>query len=231
MNLFHNINLQLVRILLFLLFFVLVVPVYAQETSKKQYLPESGVDGAALIGPPAAVGSPEFETQMAIVMWLQKTRTPQQVEFVKTELNLNRYAPILGDQLFDVDGVALRQMLAEIIKEVKVEYDELKAYYDIPRPFVLNDKVKPPMGARAVASYPSGHAARAVVYARILGEIFPDKKDELMELGLQIGYGRAIAGVHYPMDVVSGQKLGNACSDAIVKGPAFTEALVKIKGQ
>ncbi len=62
---------------------------------------------------------------------------------------------------------------------------------------MVNDQVKPPIDARPVASYPSGHVTRAVVYARILGEVFPEKKDELIELGLQIGYGRAIAGVHY----------------------------------
>lgn len=229
MNFFNKIQLNIVTSALLILIFTLLTPLYAQDSKTPKYLPEGRVDGANLIGPPPAVGSPEFETQMAIVMWLQKTRTPEQVEFVKTELNLNRYAPILGDELFDVDGLALRQMLAEIITEVKDEYDEIKAHYDLPRPFVVNDKVKPPMGARPVASYPSGHATRAVVYARILGEIFPDKKEELMELGMQIGYGRAIAGVHYPMDVVAGQKLGNAYADVIVETPAFKEALSKIK--
>ena len=172
---------------------------------------------------------PEFETQMAIVMWLQKTRTPEQVEFVKTELNLNRYAPILGDELFDIDGVTLRQTMAEIINEVRDDYDAIKALYDLPRPFTVNDNVKPPMDARPVGSYPSGHATRAVIYARILGEIFPDKKEELMELGLQIGYGRAIAGVHYPMDVVAGQELGNVYADVMIESPAFKKALSKIK--
>ena len=60
--------------------------------------------------------------------------------------------------------------------------------------------------------------------------MFPDKKVELMELALQIGYGRPIAGVHYPMDVVAGQKLGNAYADVIMAQPAFKEALKKIKG-
>ena len=55
--------------------------------------------------------------------------------------------------------------------------------------------------------------------------MFPDKKDELMELALQIGYGRAIAGVHYPMDIVAGQKLGNVYGDAITQSQAFKEAL------
>ena len=213
-----------------LFLFLLAVPSLAEEKDSSVYLPSGSIDGAKLIGPPPAADSPEMKTQMEIVLWLQKTRTPEQVEFVSTSLNLNRFAPILGAELFDVDGALLRKMLADILNQVVPDYDAIKALYNVPRPFVTNDEVKPPIDARPVASYPSGHATRAIVYARILGEIFPDKKDELMDLALQIGYGRVIAGVHYPMDVVSGQKLGNAYADVIISQPAFKEAVSKING-
>lgn len=203
----------------------------AQTPDNPIYLRDGAVDGAGLIGPPPPLGSPEFNTQMAIVLWLRDTRTPEQVAFVKEKLNLNRFTPILGDELLDVDGIVLRQTLAGIIKEVRADYDAIKALYDQPRPFKVNPEVKPPVDARDVASYPSGHAVRAVVYARVLGEIFPDKKDELMDLALQIGYGRAIAGVHYPVDIVAGQVLGKAYADAIIESPSFKEALNKIKSQ
>lgn len=213
-----------------IVFLVLSSPAFAEKSSPK-YLPMDGVHGAEIIGPPPAIGSEEFNTQMAIVMWHQKTRTPEQVEFVSTTLNLNRFAPIIGDELFDVDGVQLRQTMADVINEVRDDYDAIKAKYDLPRPFAMNDQVKPPISARPVGSYPSGHAIRAVVYAAILGEVFPEKKNELMELALQIGYGRVVAGVHYPIDVTAGQKLGNAYADAIIKSPAFKEALSKIRSK
>lgn len=213
-----------------LLSLLLVSPVLADKTATPKYLPEGGIDGAELIGAPPAVGSPEFETQVAIVLWLQQTRTPEQVEFVNTSLNLNRFAPVVGDELLDVDGVVLRQTIAEIIKEVRNDYSPYKDLYDIPRPFVANKNVITTKAeVNSVGSYPSGHATRAVVYARVLGEVFPDKKDELMELALQIGYGRAIAGVHYPMDVVAGQKLGNAYGDAIINSNAFKQAMSIIR--
>ena len=184
-----------------------------------------------LIGPPAKEGTAEFNTEMAIVLWLQKTRTPEQVEFVEKTLNLARFTPIIDSQLLKVDGIELRSVLAEIINEVRDDYDQVKDFYDLPRPFAVNDKVKHVGDARPVGSYPSGHAIRATVYARILSEIFPDKKDQLTELALQIGYGRVIAGVHYPMDVLSGQKLGNAYSDVIIKQQAFKDAMSRIKGE
>lgn len=217
--------------LLILFFFLLSIPVQAEESSPNVYLPKGSVNGIELIGPPAQKGSPEFNTEMAIVLWLQKTRTPEQVEFVEETLNLARFAPIIGSELFKVDGIELRGALAAIINEVRHDYDQVKAYYDLPRPFAVNDQVKHVGDARPVGSYPSGHATRATVYARILSEIFPDKKVALTELGLQIGYGRVIAGVHYPMDVLAGQKLGNAYADVIVEQQAFKEAMYRIKGK
>ena len=212
--------------------FVLVsVPALSRESGSNVYLPEGSVDGVALIGPPAKIGSPEFETQMAIVLWLQRTRTPEQVLFVQDSLNLARFAPIIGEELLKVDGIELRSALAAIINEVRADYDAVKATYDLPRPFKVSGEVKPATDARPVASYPSGHATRAMVYARILSEVFPDKKDALTELGLEIGYGRVIAGVHYPMDVLAGQKLGNAYADVIIKQDSFKEALTRIRGE
>jgi len=49
-----------------------------------------------------------------------------------------------------------------------------------------------------------------------------------MDLAIRIGYGRVIAGVHYPDDIVSDQKLGQAYADVIVEQPAFKDAVKRI---
>lgn len=194
-----------------------------------QYYAAGSVDGAEVIGPPARPGSAEYEAQMAIVLWLQKTRTQEQVAFVRTPLDLERFAPLIADELLTVDGAELKQLMATIIDEIQTDYDTLKAHYDEERPFIANTAVKPAMDARPVASYPSGHSIRAIVFARILSELFPERRQALMELARQIGYGRVIGGVHFPMDVVAGQKLGNAYVDVIIRQPAFKEAMSSIR--
>ena len=211
--------------------FAAAAPVQAKDAKSSVYLSAGSVDGAKLIGPPPAADSAEHRTQMAIVLWLQRTRTPAQVAFVEKTLNVERFAPILAADLFTVDGIALKATIDAVIDEVRADYDALKAKYGEPRPFTVNKAVRPVGDARPVAAYPSGHATRAVVYARLLAEIFPDKKGALMELAMQVGYGRVIAGVHYPMDVLAGQKLGNAYADVIVKQPAFKQAVQRIRGK
>lgn len=208
---------------------LVLILVLAGHAQAGPYLPDGTIDAQALIGPPPALGSPAFEEGMAVVMWLQRTRTPAQVAFVRETLDLERFAPLIAPELVAVDGMALKQALDAAIDDVRTDYDRLKDIYDLPRPFLVSDQVEPAVEPRPVASYPSGHAIRAVVYARLLAEIFPDRRDPLMALALQIGYGRVIAGVHYPFDVVAGQALGNAYADAIVAQPAFEDALAQIR--
>lgn len=219
------------------LFTILVVvaltfaaPLHAREAAPRRFLPADSVDVAALVPPPPAVGSADFDKQMAVVLWLQRSRTPAQVEFVRKKLDVERFAPLLGDALVEVDGIELKHTIDSAIDEVRADYDAIKAEYNLPRPFVANEDVHPVTDARPVASYPSGHATRAIVYARLLAEIFPDRQETLMELARQVGYGRVIAGVHYPMDVLAGQRLGNAYADVIVNQPAFWEAVERIHG-
>jgi acid phosphatase (class A) len=208
----------------------LATPLGARDVQSRRFLPANQVDMAALVPPPPAVGSPAFKEQMTVVLWLQRTRTPAQIEFVREELDVARFASLLGGDLLEVDGIGLKRMIDSAIDEVRAEYDALKGKYDLPRPFVVNDAVHPVTYNRPVASYPSGHATRAVVHARLLAEIFPKRREALMELAHQIGYGRVIAGVHYPVDVVAGFRLGSAFADAIIAQPAFVEAVKHIRG-
>ncbi|MCP4381583.1 MAG: hypothetical protein GY798_09240 [Hyphomicrobiales bacterium] len=159
----------------------------ADQVAPLIFLPAGSVDAAALVGPPPEMDSDAFETQMTVVLWLQLTRTPEQVAFVEQTLNVDRFAPILGDALFSVDGAALKKTIDTAIDQVRNDYDALKGVFDLPRPFQVNDAINPVGDARPVASHPSGHSIRAIVYARLLSEVFPEHADALMTLAEQIG--------------------------------------------
>lgn len=212
---------------------ILVIAIFAgvlaDELDGDKYFPDGAVDAEALIPPPPPLGSPAFNEAMAVVLWMQRTRTPEDVVFVEKSLNFDRFIPILGNDLDAFDREALEEILDDAIDEVREEYDAIKERYDYPRPFQVSDAVKPVGDARTVASYPSGHSIRATVYARLLADIFPAHASELTEFGKQIGYGRVTGGLHYPQDVISGQILGNAFADVILQQPAFEEAVLQIR--
>ncbi|MEM9106740.1 MAG: phosphatase PAP2 family protein [Pseudomonadota bacterium] len=194
------------------------------------FYPKDSLNSVALIGPPAEPGSAEFDQEMFAVLWLQESRTPEQVAFVQKSVDLERFAPVVATSLVNIDTKALSETLEQIISEVRDDYNAVKERYDIPRPFVINEQVDPVADAFPVTSYPSGHTIRAIVYTSVLSDLFPDHAEELIALGTEIGYGRVIGGVHYPMDVVSGQRLGHAYMDVIRAQPAYQEALEIIQG-
>jgi acid phosphatase (class A) len=214
---------------LLLISVIVTAPASAETQSVRTYLPTGAVDAEALIGPPPEVGSATFEEEMAVVLWMQLTRTPEQIAFVQKPLNIERFTLILGDSLLTIDGRELKAAIDAVISEVRDEYDALKAVFDYPRPFLVSLDVEPVVDPRPVASYPSGHAIRSIIFARLLAEVFPEHRQALMELAEQIGYGRVLAGVHYPLDVLHGQKLANAYADVIVAQPAFKQALQRIR--
>lgn len=195
-----------------------------------EFYPANSVDTVGLIGPPAEPGSPAFEKEMFTVMWLQESRTAEQIDFVQQSVDLERFASIVATGLLDVDTQLLSETLDQIINEVRDDYNLVKATYDIPRPFVINDAVEPVATAFPVTSYPSGHTIRAIVYTSVLSDVFPEHSETLEKLGREIGYGRVIGGVHYPMDVVSGQVLGETYMDVIRDQPAYQQALEAIRG-
>ena len=113
-----------------------------------KFYPQGSLDSVALIGPPAVPGTAEFDQEMFAVLWLQESRTPEQVAFVQKAVDLERFAPIVATGLVNVDTGALSKTLDQIINEVRDDYNAVKENYDIPRPFVINDAVEPLQPAR-----------------------------------------------------------------------------------
>ncbi|MCR9213623.1 MAG: phosphatase PAP2 family protein [Proteobacteria bacterium] len=207
-----------------------VAGVAAEKAERQKFLPDGAVVAEALIPTPPTVGSPAFDAEMAAVLELQEMRSEEEVAFVSQPLDFDRFVPILEAELNSVDAEALKQTLDTAIDRVRLNYDAVKAQYNFPRPHQVSDQVQPVGEARPVASYPSGHTIRATVYARLLSEVFPEREPELRDFSNQIGYGRVVAGQHYPIDVNSGQVLGHAYADVIIQQPAFQSAITQIRG-
>ena len=109
-------------------FVVVSGPAQADEHSMP-LLPETSVDAHNMIMEPPALGSPKFHEELSTVLWLQETRTPEQAEFVETTLNLERFAPLIGDAMFEIDGPALKILIDRAIDEVRSDYDAVKGVF------------------------------------------------------------------------------------------------------
>ncbi len=58
--------------------------------------------------------------------------------------------------------------------------------------------------------FPSGHSAEAVRNAVAMAYLVPERFQEMLARGLELGENRIMAGMHSPMDVIGGRLLGEA---------------------
>jgi hypothetical protein len=70
-------------------------------------------------------------------------------------------------------------------------------------------------------SYPSGHAAQAILQCRLLTEIVREKHPEAEETLLREAYARAIdrvmIAIHHPTDIAAGLGFGLAAARLIIE--------------
>jgi acid phosphatase (class A) len=79
--------------------------------------------------------------------------------------------------------------------------------------------------------YPSGHSARGTVYALLVAELFPDKKDAVLAIGRTIGWDRVLIGKHFPTDVQAGRVLGQAIYRELSANAEFQHDLAEAKAE
>ncbi len=68
--------------------------------------------------------------------------------------------------------------------------------------------------------YTSGHTAEAVRDAVAMAYAVPERFQEMVSRGLELGESRILAGMHSPLDVISGRMLGIASAAANLADPA-----------
>ncbi|WP_306591002.1 phosphatase PAP2 family protein [Geothrix sp. 21YS21S-4] len=164
---------------------------------------------AEFLGPFPKADSDDGKADLAIVLWHQRTRTAPEVERALSEvkLGLGAYSTALGRA---GDGARFPRTAALLDlagKDVKAVTDELKQHFQRPRPYAADPRVQPAVERETSPSYPSGHATRGLVYALVLAELAPERRDALLVRGRQVGVDRVIGGVHYPSDIEAGQRL------------------------
>jgi len=95
-----------------------------------------------------------------------------------------------------------------------------KNYFNRPRPYqvaaVYNKQLNRYVSDTAkTPAYPSGHAMQPMVVALHYAKKYPKHKAELIRGAKRCGYGRVIAGMHYPSDYDAGIELAQQIMEYI----------------
>jgi len=176
----------------------------------------------AVVGRPPAPGSPAEADDLAVLRWNQRSRYPEAVVHSWRFLyrNLSTFDAAVGSDLSKT-APTLFQGLPAFLKRIDAIKDALKDEIARPRPYVSDPSFKPCLPLETTFSYPSGHATWYAAASLLLADLLPERRERLLEVGLQGGYARSYCVVHYPSDVLASQRLAGAISRDVIASPQW----------
>ena len=182
-----------------------------------------------LVGDYPQPGTPGAPEELAIMVWLQRTRTAEDIARAKGEVHsvLASFQGVLPATL-SADGYPMTMALLErAAGDLMPIVHALKNRYGRPRPYATYPVLNPALPRENSCSFPSGEAALGLVFAQIIAQFQPSSREALMEKGALVGDDRVMAGLHYPSDVQGGQKLGRAFSTYWINQPENRQAIIE----
>lgn len=199
--------------------------------AEPHFLATSAISIVELLPPPPLAGSAPATADMDAVLKAQITRTDAEVARGKSEVKLSptAFQSVLGPDFTDQNFPHIFALLDDVGQDSKLFSSKAKDIFARPRPRFVDSHVRPAVDGDDDPAYPSGHATRGMLWARVLSDIAPEKKDALLDRGEEIGWDRVIIGVHYPSDVYAGEVLGQAIARNLRNNEEFQMRFAEAK--
>jgi acid phosphatase (class A) len=203
-----------------------------QAAGQPKYLAAGSLDPIALLPPPPAAGTAEAAADLATTRTISQARTPEQTADAAAEVKLTVFcfSPVLGSWFQPGRFPKTEALFKQIDSDTRTVTGIGKSFFQRPRPYAVDPGIIP-LAKEESSSYPSGHGTRGTVFALVLAELFPDRREAILRQGRDIGWNRIVAGVHYPSDIFSGRVLGQAIVREMLKNPAFLQDLAEAKAE
>lgn len=122
-----------------------------------------------------------------------------------------------------------------------------KRFYKYPRPWRWSNAVKVVPALEPAKSptpatdggFPSGHTNAAMLNSLAMAYALPERFQEMISRGMELGENRILAGMHSPLDVMGGRMLAeaiftgniNAAANATLKQKAYADAHAWLEAQ
>ena len=94
-------------------------------------------------------------------------------------------------------------------------WDGKYAYWAI-RPFQLDSGLTTLFATPNHPSYPAAHATNSTGISDLLAYLFPSREASFRSQGIEAGWSRMVAGIHYPSDIDAGSALGHKVAQAVI---------------
>ncbi len=180
--------------------------------------------------PPAAASQEELADFDILREW-EKKRTAEQCARADAEAHAT-----FGEFFGELSPLPrpLPKRARKVIKRIHSETSSavwvLKERFNRPRPFHVDAKLTPCLGRIGGLAYPSGHATISRMYALLLSDLAPERRQEFLARADEAALFRVIGGVHHPSDIEAGKRLAETLFSEYFKSPAFLKDMKILRG-
>ncbi len=199
------------------------------------------IDSLALL-PPRAVASIAFLNDQAMYEQGRLLRNTERGKLAAEDANLsaggvaNAFSSAFGSPITEKDAPQLHKLLTNMIEDAgDLATRSAKEKYMRIRPFAFygvstcNTTEQDKLAKNG--SYPSGHTSIGWATALVLAEINPQRQNEILKRGYELGESRVICGYHWQSDVDAARIVGSAVVATLHTNPAFQQQLQKAKDE
>ncbi len=220
------------RLHLPLLNLFLFLSLTASLLADQKYLTAGKPDGITLLPQHPVPGTAEYAADLncARAVFNGKTAAEEKRATKLASLTIFNFSEAIGDFFTPEKCPKTDEFFKNIKPEIKSVIDPTKHHWNRKRPYEVDSSLtlgKP----EASSSYPSGHSTVGTVQAFLLAELFPDKREEILKIGREIGWSRVVIGKHFPSDVQAGRVLGQAIAREFLASEAFQKDFAEIKAE
>lgn len=190
----------------------------AADDEAKPFATATDLDLTMILPPPPPDNSAKTKEEIAEVLTLQVTRTPEMAARATAddEETVWRFADVMGPQFTKENLPKLSAFFDRVVATEGAVVDPAKKVFHRPRPHMLSDLVKPIVELSKSGAWPSGHTTLGTMMGIILGDMVPEKRTEIMARAWEYGNNRVVAGIHYPSDVEMGRISGSVIAATIM---------------
>ena len=187
-----------------------------------------------LLAPPPAEASPANKANIAGVLRAQKHVSKEAVAEMKAEQHLtpDLVAAMLGPDYTRENYPATHALIDRAFSDCEAVTAIDKKFWHTRRPYLVSHQVHlliDPIDTNP--SYPSGHTSGSRIVAEVLAQLFPEQQDSLRSKAASIAWHRVQAGVHYPVDIQSGDQVAMLVLGAMTASPDYQRDLAAARAE
>jgi len=196
------------------------------------FLPPGSPEAATLLAPPPLPDSPEQTADLATVRNVFHSATSSEVAAANAEryFSVYNFSGVIGEFFNPTNLPKTTVFFKKVHADARTVTALGKDYFHRPRPFMVDTNLATGELEKNF-SYPSGHSTENMVFALVLAELFPEKRDALLAHARLMGWHRVQIARHYPTDVVAGRVLAQAIVREFKQNQNFEKELAAARAE